>query len=115
MFIGSLVLLPLLGLTWVFGILAVNANSTLFAWLFTIFNSTQVKFNNKCANLLVITTVLYVLLVCTHLKIYCAAVAKLGIIIVTVINIDTYIHLHLYRGCLSSFFTLFKAMRYANT
>ena len=42
LFKASLVLLPLLGLTWVFGILSVNANSTIFAWLFTIFNSLQV-------------------------------------------------------------------------
>lgn len=41
-FTASVVLLPLLGLTWMFGILTVNANSTAFAWLFTIFNSLQV-------------------------------------------------------------------------
>ena len=43
---ATLVLLPLLGLTWVFGILTVNANSTIFAWLFTIFNSLQVSCNS---------------------------------------------------------------------
>lgn len=42
--VASLVLLPLLGLTWAFGILTVNANATVFAWLFTIFNSLQVGF-----------------------------------------------------------------------
>ena len=42
LFVALIVLLPLLGLTWVFGILTVNANSTIFAWLFTIFNSLQV-------------------------------------------------------------------------
>ena len=45
LFVASVVLLPLLGLTWMFGILTVNANSTVFAWLFTIFNSLQVSFN----------------------------------------------------------------------
>ena len=41
--IAAFILLPLLGLTWMFGILTVNANSTVFAWLFTIFNSLQVS------------------------------------------------------------------------
>lgn len=40
---ATVVLLPLLGLTWVFGLLAVNQNTTVFAWLFTIFNSLQVE------------------------------------------------------------------------
>ena len=40
--VASFILLPLLGLIWAFGILTVNANSTVFAWLFTIFNSLQV-------------------------------------------------------------------------
>ena len=37
-----LILLPLLGATWLFGILTLNRNTTAFAWLFTIFNSLQV-------------------------------------------------------------------------
>jgi TctA family transporter len=49
LFVASVVLLPILGLTWVFGILTVNANSTIFAWLFTIFNSLQVSFNTVAA------------------------------------------------------------------
>ena len=43
LFIASIILLPLLGLTWAFGILTINSNSTVFAWLFTIFNSLQVR------------------------------------------------------------------------
>ena len=43
LFIASIILLPLLGLTWAFGILTINSNSTVFAWLFTIFNSLQVS------------------------------------------------------------------------
>jgi len=39
---ATLVLLPLLGITWVFGILAVNEESVAFAWIFTILNSFQV-------------------------------------------------------------------------
>ena len=38
---ASLVLLPVLGVTWVLGVFAVNSNTTVFAWLFTIFNSLQ--------------------------------------------------------------------------
>ena len=40
---AALILLPLLGLTWVFGLLAVNENTAVFAWLFTIFNSLQAR------------------------------------------------------------------------
>ncbi len=40
---ATVILLPLLGLTWVFGILTLDANATVFAWLFTIFNSLQVN------------------------------------------------------------------------
>jgi len=39
---ATVILLPLLGLTWVFGILTIDRNTTVFAWLFTICNSTQV-------------------------------------------------------------------------
>ncbi|XP_065909619.1 uncharacterized protein [Dysidea avara] len=35
------VLLPLLGFTWVFGILAVNQETSVFAWIFTVLNSLQ--------------------------------------------------------------------------
>ncbi|XP_038054962.1 adhesion G protein-coupled receptor E3-like [Patiria miniata] len=38
---GALMLLPILGLTWVFGLLAVNSALTVFQYLFTIFNSFQ--------------------------------------------------------------------------
>ena len=41
---ATLILLPLLGLTWVFGLFAVNENTAVFAWLFTIFNSLQVNY-----------------------------------------------------------------------
>jgi len=40
---ASIILLPLLGLTWVLGLFAVNRNTLVFAWLFTIFNSLQVQ------------------------------------------------------------------------
>ena len=37
------VLLPLLGITWIIGILAVNENTQAFAWIFAILNSLQVN------------------------------------------------------------------------
>ena len=36
------ILLPLLGLTWIIGIFAVNENTQAFAWIFAILNSLQV-------------------------------------------------------------------------
>ena len=41
---ATVILLPLLGITWVFGLLAVNENLTVFAWIFTILNSLQVSY-----------------------------------------------------------------------
>ena len=40
---GMLVLLPLLGLTWVFGIMAINKDVIVFQYLFAILNSLQVR------------------------------------------------------------------------
>ena len=39
---ATIVLLPLLGLTWIIGILAVNNETQVFAWIFAILNSLQV-------------------------------------------------------------------------
>ena len=41
----AIILLPLLGITWVVGILAVNEHTIVFAWIFTILNSLQVCIN----------------------------------------------------------------------
>jgi hypothetical protein len=38
---GSAVLLPILGLTWVFGLLVFNRDTVVFKYLFAIFNSLQ--------------------------------------------------------------------------
>ncbi|XP_071807973.1 adhesion G-protein coupled receptor D1-like [Asterias amurensis] len=48
---GAVVLLPILGLTWIFGLLAVNSATIMFQYLFTIFNSFQglFIFLNQCA------------------------------------------------------------------
>jgi len=40
--IAAVSLLPIFGLTWVFGLLAVNEETIAFAWIFTILNSVQV-------------------------------------------------------------------------
>ena len=37
-----IILLPLLGVTWIIGILAVNEDTEVFAWIFAILNSLQV-------------------------------------------------------------------------
>ena len=56
MLVALVVLLPLLGLTWTFGLLSVNSNTTVFAWLFTIFNSLQVGECRQKKNLRVSVT-----------------------------------------------------------
>ena len=44
---AAAIILPVLGCTWVFGLLAVNEDTVAFAWIFTILNSLQVScFNN---------------------------------------------------------------------
>ncbi|XP_065911152.1 adhesion G protein-coupled receptor L4-like [Dysidea avara] len=42
--IAAMSLLPILGVTWVFGLLAVNDDTVVFAWIFTILNSLQGMF-----------------------------------------------------------------------
>ncbi|KAK3746364.1 hypothetical protein QZH41_006294 [Actinostola sp. cb2023] len=44
---GMMVLLPLLGLTWVFGLMAVNEKTIAFQYVFAIFNSLQVRIAYK--------------------------------------------------------------------
>ena len=39
---AAAIILPVLGCTWVFGLLAVNEDTVVFAWIFTILNSLQV-------------------------------------------------------------------------
>ena len=59
---ASVILLPLLGLTWLFGLFAVNENTVVFAWLFTIFNSLQVCNYDACINIDMMRDVLYIAL-----------------------------------------------------
>ena len=39
---AAFILLPILGCTWIIGIMAVNENLIVFAWIFTVLNSLQV-------------------------------------------------------------------------
>lgn len=39
---AAVILLPVFGLTWVFGLLAVSEDTVVFAWIFTVINSLQV-------------------------------------------------------------------------
>ena len=39
---AAIILLPLLGMTWIIGIFAVNNETQVFAWIFAILNSLQV-------------------------------------------------------------------------
>ena len=45
---ACVVLFPLLGLTWVFGVLSVTDAGLVFQYIFTIFNSLQVLENPTC-------------------------------------------------------------------
>ena len=40
--ISAATLMPILGVTWVFGLLAINEETEVFAWIFTILNAFQV-------------------------------------------------------------------------
>jgi len=43
----AVILVPLLGCTWLFGLLSINEDTVVFAWIFTILNSLQVFEWNK--------------------------------------------------------------------
>ena len=47
---ATVVLLPLLGLTWLIGIISVNNDTIAFAWIFTILNSLQVVVAQRFIN-----------------------------------------------------------------
>ena len=44
---AAIFLLPTLGVTWIFGVLAVNSEHVAFAWIFTILNSIEVHTDQK--------------------------------------------------------------------
>ena len=41
------ILVPVMGITWILGVFAVDENTVVFQYLFTIFNSLQVHFNQN--------------------------------------------------------------------
>ena len=45
-----MVLLPLLGLTWVFGIMAISKDTIAFQYLFALLNSLQVRYEKRALN-----------------------------------------------------------------
>ena len=57
---AAVILLPLLGMTWVFGMLAINNDTIVFAWIFTILNSLQVT-NYVLISFIIILTATYVI------------------------------------------------------
>ena len=53
---STIVLLPLLGITWIFGVLTFNSETLAFQYLFAIFNSLQVRIRHaQLAKLLPLT------------------------------------------------------------
>ena len=45
---AAVIVVPVLGCTWIFGLLAINEDTVAFAWIFTIFNSLQVPYVSQC-------------------------------------------------------------------
>ena len=41
---AAFVLLPVLGVTWVIGLLVINEDTVVFVWVFTVLNSLQVSY-----------------------------------------------------------------------
>ena len=41
--ISAAALMPVLGVTWIIGLFAVNEHTEVFAWIFTVLNSLQVR------------------------------------------------------------------------
>jgi len=40
---AAIFVIPILGLTWLFGLLAINDHTVVFAWIFSVLNSLQVQ------------------------------------------------------------------------
>ena len=43
MIISAAALMPVLGVTWIIGLFAVNEHTEVFAWIFAVLNSLQVR------------------------------------------------------------------------
>ena len=44
--------MPVLGVTWVFGLLVINEDTVVFVWIFTVLNSLQVHKLRICSHIL---------------------------------------------------------------
>ena len=64
---AMVILSPLLGMTWIIGIFAVNNETQVFAWIFAILNSLQV--NDICV-LCVHVLRSYVCIICIDIRTY---------------------------------------------
>ena len=53
---AMIILLPLLGLTWIIGIFYVNKETQVFAWIFAVLNSLQVHMHTAYKNALALKT-----------------------------------------------------------
>ena len=62
-----LIFLPLLGMTWIIGIFAINNETQVFAWIFAILNSLQVPAKYTAYYLLLYAHALLIFRVCSYL------------------------------------------------
>ena len=69
---AMIILLPLLGLTWIIGILAVNNDTQVFAWIFAILNSLQVILILSLYIIRYVYAFILIILGCLHIYISCA-------------------------------------------
>ena len=69
-FVSAATLIPILGITWIFGLLIINENTEVFAWIFAILNSLQVR--RFCVNdevlIFMIIGLLHIFLLCTKAR-----------------------------------------------
>ena len=63
---AMIILLPLLGATWIIGIFAVNNETQVFAWIFAILNSLQISVSYCLTSYIV-----DIILGCLHIYITC--------------------------------------------
>jgi len=57
---AAIIVTPLLGVTWLFGVLAINESAMVFAWIFTVLNSLQVYMNQYIVSVLLAVMFVYI-------------------------------------------------------
>ena len=69
-FVSAATLIPILGVTWIFGLLIINGSTEVFAWIFAILNSLQVC--GFCVNdgmfIFMIIGLLHIFLLCSKAR-----------------------------------------------